>query len=364
MKKSLLALAVSAAVAVPAFAQNVTVYGVLDQAVGSKETSSAGGTTAGFGGVLTTNVIGFRGSEDLGGGLKAEFQYEAEPKMFLQRDGNSAADTLGTNGAAFLRVTGGFGTVTLGRFGSLARNAGGTGSFIGNIGLAGNGGSAGNSGLITTAGTRLSMRLLGDFTDSSVAYTTPNVSGFTAQIYQSYSGNSAGFIGTSGSTSATMGDQFAVGATYVQGPLALGIGNISRDITATAKATTMALGANYDFNVFRVVVVYNKFTENDAVAATTHKVTVAQASVPLDGGMALIGSFHHYKNDAATLNKGKGISVGLTKALSKRTTAYAVHASVKNDNNAAYSFGANDMVTAQVNGFDPSATWVGIRHSF
>jgi predicted porin len=365
MKKSLLALAVSAAVAVPAFAQNVSIYGVFDQAVGQKETSSAGGATAGFGGVLTTNAIGFRGSEDLGGGLKAEFQFETEPKMFTQRDGNSPADSLATNGTAFLRVTGGFGTVSLGRFGALARNAGGTGSFIGNIGLSGNAGSVGNTGLITDARTRVSTRLLADFTDNAIAYTSPNVSGFTAQIYQSYVGSSTGFVGTSATTSVTAGDQFAVGATYVQGPLAVGVGHISREITATAKATTMALGANYDFGVARVGLSHNKFTENDSLAAATHKVTVAQASVPLDGGMALIGSYHFYKNDAtATLNKGKGISVGLTKALSKRTTAYAVHAPVKNENNSAYSFGANDMVTVQVNGFDPSATWVGIRHSF
>jgi predicted porin len=127
----------------------------------------------------------------------------------------------------------------------------------------------------------------------------------------------------------------------------------------------MALGASYDFGVARVGLAHTKLTEDDSAAASSHKVTIVQGSVPLDGGLALIGSYHFYKQDQnSSLNKAKGISVGLTKALSKRTTAYAVHATVKNENNSAYSFGANDMVTAQVNGFDPSATWVGIRHSF
>ncbi len=363
MKKSLLALAVSAAVAVPAFAQNVSVYGTLDQAVGSKETSSAGSATAGFGGVLTTNVIGFRGSEDLGGGLKAEFQYETEPAMFSTKDGSSASQNLSNTGTAFLRVSGGFGAVTLGRFGALARNAGGTGSFIGNIGLAGNVGSLDQT-LVATQGTRISTRMLADFTDNAVAYTSPTVNGFTAQVYQSFVNNSAGFTATATTTAAT-GDQTAIGATYVQGPLAIGAGHITREIAATAKATSTTMGANYDFGVARVGLSYNKFTEDDSAAAATHKVTVAQASVPLDGGVALVGSYHFYKNDAsATLAKAKGFSVGLTKALSKRTTAYAAYATVKNENNASYSLGANDMPTAQTNGFDPTATWVGVRHTF
>ncbi len=364
MKKSLLALAVSAAVAVPALAQNVTVYGTLDQAVGSKETSASTSGTAAFGGVLTTNVIGFRGSEDLGGGLKAEFQFETEPNMFTQREGATAAGTLASTGTSFLRVTGGFGTVSLGRFGALARNAGGTGSFIGNIGLAGNVASL-DTTFVATAGSRLSVRTLGDFTDNAVAYTSPNVSGFTAQVYQSFENNSVGFRTNGTVTSANTGDQTAIGATYVQGPLAVGIGNITRDISATAKAVTMSLGANYDFGVARVGLSYNKLTEDDSAAAASHKVTVVQASVPLDAGLALIGSYHFYKQDLnATLNKAKGFSIGLTKALSKRTTAYAAHATVKNENNASYSLGANDMNTAQTNGFDPTATWVGIRHTF
>lgn len=365
MKKSLLALAVSAAVAVPAFAQNVTVYGVLDQAVGSKETTSAGGSiTSGFGGILTTNAIGFRGTEDLGGGLKAEFQYEAEPNMFTQRDGATATQTLGQTGASFLRLSGNFGALTLGRFGALARNAGGTGSFIGNIGLAGNVGSI-DTDFNGTAGTRISIRTLGDFTDNAVAYTSPNISGFTAQVYQSFSNNGNGFTGAPAAAATVLGDQTAIGATYAQGPLAIGVGHLTREITATSKAVQIALGANYDFGVARLGIAYNKFTEDDSAAAATHKATVVQGSVPLDGGLALIGSYHFYKQDAnATLNKAKAFSVGLTKSLSKRTTAYVAHATAKNENNARYSLGANDMVAATTAGFDPSATWVGIRHSF
>jgi predicted porin len=208
------------------------------------------------------------------------------------------------------------------------------------------------------------MRTLADFADNAVAYTTPNISGFTAQVWQAYVNNGPGFIATTGTTTAT-GDQTAIGATYVQGPLAIGVGHMTREIAATSKAVQMALGANYDFGVARLGLVYNKFTEDDSAAASTHKVTIVQGSVPLDGGFALIGSYHFYKQDlSATLNKAKGLSVGLTKALSKRTTAYATYVTVKNENNATYSFGANDMRAATTAGYDPTATWVGIRHSF
>ncbi|MEY4724196.1 MAG: hypothetical protein RL043_345 [Pseudomonadota bacterium] len=71
MKKQLLALAVAGAIAAPAMAQNVTVYGTLDFGIGNKETSGANVTNSKDDDNLGSSVFGFKVTEDLGGGLKA-----------------------------------------------------------------------------------------------------------------------------------------------------------------------------------------------------------------------------------------------------------------------------------------------------
>ncbi len=104
MKKSLIALAVLAASGA-AFAQSsVTMYGVVDVGVLNN------GTTTNFngGGTNGTSRIGFKGVEDLGGGLKGSFQVETG-----LNSGAETATSIGNRGA-FFGLSGSFGTVTLG----------------------------------------------------------------------------------------------------------------------------------------------------------------------------------------------------------------------------------------------------------
>lgn len=79
MKKKLLAIAIAASVAVPAMAQNVTLYGLVD--VGYQNltnTNAAGDSIASMGaGLHSTSRWGLRGTEDLGGGLRANFTLES-----------------------------------------------------------------------------------------------------------------------------------------------------------------------------------------------------------------------------------------------------------------------------------------------
>jgi predicted porin len=114
MKKSLLALAVLSAVAGVASAQSsVTLYGLVDIGVGRLDPKQSGvaSTTGVVSGIQSGSRVGLRGSEDLGGGLKAIFNLE---------HGFSADD--GTQGQgrmwgrwAWAGVEGGFGQVRLGR---------------------------------------------------------------------------------------------------------------------------------------------------------------------------------------------------------------------------------------------------------
>ena len=106
MKKSLIALAALAAVGVASAQSSVTIYGTLDASAGQlkrtiSETGSASTTqtVSSMGGLNSsrgTNVMGFRGTEDLGGGLTASFTYE------MSLNGNNVANNgqIGMNTAA------------------------------------------------------------------------------------------------------------------------------------------------------------------------------------------------------------------------------------------------------------------------
>lgn len=113
MKKTAFTLALSAMAATAAHAQsNVTVYGLLDAGVEYVSDANAAGDSLlrQSSGGTNTSRIGFRGTEDLGGGLKALFQLE----------GGILLDTGASDGALFGRqanvgLEGGFGRVIAGR---------------------------------------------------------------------------------------------------------------------------------------------------------------------------------------------------------------------------------------------------------
>ena len=118
MKKHLLAIAALAAVSGTVAAQNVTVYGVIDNAIQTESKTSAAGVAGGSktsmqqGGLLAT-VWGLRGSEDLGGGMKANFNLEG----YIHTDTGSGQDRFGGlfGRAAWVGVSGSAGDFKAGK---------------------------------------------------------------------------------------------------------------------------------------------------------------------------------------------------------------------------------------------------------
>jgi predicted porin len=115
MKRTWMLLAVLAVTGSAAHAQNVTLYGLLDLPVEHLNNIGAAGTTVtrmpGLTGTFPSR-LGFRGSEDLGGGLKANFTLE----MGLGVDSgtfNQGGRAFGRQ--AFVGLSGPWGAVTLGR---------------------------------------------------------------------------------------------------------------------------------------------------------------------------------------------------------------------------------------------------------
>ena len=113
-KKNVVAAAALLALAAGAQAQ-VKIYGLVDLAVGSYKVAGQDSITKVQSGNMTTSFLGFSGSEDLGGGLKAEFALET----FIAADDGG---TIGNNAGGFwgrasnIALSGGFGKVALGQY--------------------------------------------------------------------------------------------------------------------------------------------------------------------------------------------------------------------------------------------------------
>ena len=111
MQKKLIALAVAGLVSTGAYAQSaVTVYGVADLSFDSVSTSGgvAGAKTGSYTRVSSnSSYIGFKGTEDLGNGLKAVFQFENGVGADTGAMFNSARDT-------YAGLSGAFGDIKLG----------------------------------------------------------------------------------------------------------------------------------------------------------------------------------------------------------------------------------------------------------
>lgn len=94
MNKSLLALALLGSFAASASAQSsVTIFGVLDLGLKHVRNGSAGSLTTVANGENSSSRLGFRGAEDFGGGLKAEFWLESDVGVDTGTAGQSATAT-------------------------------------------------------------------------------------------------------------------------------------------------------------------------------------------------------------------------------------------------------------------------------
>jgi predicted porin len=263
MKKSLLALAVLGSFAAAAQAQSsVTIYGILDTGIAYQSKAATAGQTSNHSlfsmqsGIMSGSRFGFKGSEDLGGGLKANFQLEAGINV---DDGSfSGQDTSGST-VMFRRIStvglsGGFGSVNLGRqtdFAYSGLGGGGMTAFS----------SAGYFGGFTGTNGTTQARLQGDRTNNSIRYDMNAIGGLTGGLMYGMGEQAGG---------GSAGAAYAAGLKYENGPLSVGGSYFKSKLGATpadralysgstlAQAltnynagdqgtTTSTLGASYNF---------------------------------------------------------------------------------------------------------------------
>jgi predicted porin len=364
MKKSLLALAVLGSVAGVAQAQSsVTIYGLIDTGISFNsnvaKTAPATGTGSKFAlnsGIINGSRIGFKGVEDLGGGLSAVFQLETGFS-------NDTGATDGGNNELFRRksvvgLSGGFGTVLAGRQTDFLDDVGALTSV------------ADFGGIVGKVGSSLS-RLQGTRANNSIRYNTNNLSGFTGSLIY-------GFGEQAGSTSN--GQAYGVGGKYENGPLALaaayyqakGAGADTSSIatgTAVDKTAvkTFTLAASYKpTEASRVYFNWSRTKQPSAAATLIEKQNAFDlgGSYLLSNNIKLIGSVQHSKQDiVGATAKGKltQVNLGANYLLSKRTDIYTVVSYLKAKDAVNPGIGADAKGDKDGN---QTAVNVGIRHRF
>ena len=322
MKKSLLALAVLTAVSGAAFAQSsVTLYGKVDVGLVYDSGALAGKSLRIDSGITGGSRLGFKGVEDLGGGMKASFQLETG---FCADGLNGTAPNFCTGSNQFMgrqaygALSGGFGSISAGRQYSLGYTALTTIDPFG-TGLAGQ-----IQNIFDPSATRL---------NNSVQYNTPVFSGVNASIEYS-----AGEV--TGDWKANR--EYGGAVTYSSGPIYAGVTlydlNTALTDDPTARKTWQA-GGTYDFGVVKLHALAQGTKSSQALTAKFDRFNLmGGVTVPLAGGNLLASYLHSNDKEAANADASQ-IGIGYMYPLSKRTSLYTAFAHINRQHGALFTVG-------------------------
>lgn len=342
MQKKLIALAVAGLVSGGAFAQsNVTIFGVVDVAVESgKYSDAAGNLTRMVNGGNTTNRLGFRGTEDLGNGMAANFLLETQANP---DNGTQAGAQFWNRGATVGISSKSWGSLNLGRqytpwFHATAAND----IFY----VAG----AGSSYTLFAGNTRM---------NNSIRWDSNSMSGFTASVMYGL-GQDADATGAEGTTSTTkkLGRDVSLKLSYANGPMSVNYGYDSYTSAVTpAEIDTKRnqLNGSYDLKVVKLGLAWGT---NKATGTLDNSLWSMTAVVPVGNDIVKIG-YTKLDDKLAANADAKLLAIGYEHPMSKRTNLYATYAKMDNNATATRTFGA-----AVAAGFDPTAWQFGVRHSF
>ena len=354
---------------------SVTLYGIVDAAVTytSKQTTTGGARTGIDGGQLATSRWGMRGTEDLGGGLKANFVLEST----IANDTGAGGGTFGGNTTtagvvaagttsnsmfdrqATVGISGDFGAITLGRQNTVVVDA---------IALAepSSFAQAGNNPNVAYSLLN-SGALYGTFgsndggaafrQNNSIRYATPVMSGFGGALMYGFGEQP---VNSSANSYAGISGFFTTGASGVS----LGYAKLNNRAD-NSKLTMFAGGAKYAVTselTLRATYAQNK------VDTTNRKIAVAGVGVDfmVMPALTLTGAYYNTKQSGVvgTANAKANQFVGLAKyALSKRTSMYTILTHVKAGSTAPADVGLSaGLVSA---GNDRANRFaVGVIHTF
>jgi predicted porin len=356
MKKSLIALAVLAASGAVMAQSSVTLYGLVDAGIGQTSTEATGAAPSAKlkQNVVNSNILnnsryGFKGSEDLGGGLKANFTLE---QGFSVDTGNSVSSTQAFSRKAVVGLSGDFGAVDLGRQYSAYDDLRGATNMIYDTNF------ATTSTVFGTGRADYTNRI-----DNSIGYRSPSFGGISGGVVLGLGENKTPGLSATKNVSAHI--------KYANGPIVVGFAHQAQDgrvdavagavgppvvlpvaASNSAKIKYNLIAGSYDFGVAKLTGGYNQ-AKQSGLEDKEYQIGV---SVPF-GAAAVAAGYSNAKGEragAADL-EGQGVSVVGTYSLSKRTTLYAGY--LRTEVETAAGAGAPTETKK-------STVATGVRHTF
>lgn len=326
MQKKIIALAVAGLVSGAAFAQsNVSIYGIVDAAY--VNASGAGKHFAGVeSGIMAGSRLGFKGAEDLGGGMKAVFALE----YALNVDQNAGVGAIAGSATAlaarqqWVGLSSGFGTVAFGR-----QYAPGYYQTIANDVTEAN--LYGHVATLSAAGGHTILAASPARWNNAVTYTSDKISGFT--------GRAAYGFGQTSENSPISDTRKGVGLNYGNGPLNADFVYHTQQALTGAKKNEWYMGAKYDLGMVAVAGSYQRL-DDTAVTNVDNKMWQMGVIVPVGQAGKFRVGYGQLKWDNLANSTSKSSAVEYTHALSKRTTLYTIFNSTNNESGVVTAAGA------------------------
>jgi len=347
--KRLLGVALACAAAAAAAQSKVEIFGTVDVGVTHLNGSGASKTGLSTGGA-NIGRIGFRGTEDLGGSLKAGFWLEAGTDVDSGQ-GKAIGGGLNFNRRSTVSLLGNWGELRLGRDDSA--------SFLSTLIFD----PFRSNGVGGTMGfTMLGIPGVANATGGAPIQISNAVSYFLPQKLGGFYGQAQIAMGEQASDASNkrQGDYRGLRLGYLQGAFhaALATGKLYGDIDAN-NLTASNLGLSYDLGAVKPMLLWATEKRGD------RRVTALQlgATAPVGNG-ELRTSYGHY-NTAGSKADWHKLSVGYGYNLSKRTQAYGAIAFLKNKDGAAKSIGVQGLsAPGTTPGGRSSGFEIGMRHFF
>jgi len=384
MKKSLLALAAMGAFTGAAHAQSsVTVYGILDLGYTSIKSKTAAGVETTTSGIaipaaqpLASSRLGFRGVEDLGGGLTAGFQIEANIHNNPGTTGSNSTTAFQFGRHQFVTLTSKTtGGVLIGKTDAGVKQIMDTydAGFSNNM-------TGAYDGMGTSFTDITGSNVIGSRRDSTIRYTTPSFSGATLTAGWLKSTNQVTNAAGATTTETEDATGYEIGARYAQGAISAGISyrnakSQSMAVAAVANTSTtvggttgsaavsainlttgsLAAGASYNFGpAIAFIQYFNQGIKND-IASNEEKESAMAGGVrvPVTKAATLFASYTtgSKTNTSSVESKFNGFQTGALYSLSKRSDLYAL-------------YGQSKLTQDSGNDATASGMAIGIRHTF
>jgi len=342
MKKSLLALAALTAFAGVASAQSsVTLFGIVDLGLRNTKNGSTSLKTMSQDGIASSR-LGFRGVEDLGGGLRAGFWIEGAIQPDVGTSGGQSWQRRST-----VSLMGGFGELRLGRDY--------TPSFWNHTVFDpfGTNGVGAQTNLQTQLG-QTSMFGAGATTlvraNNSIGYFLPAMGGLYGQAMVAHSDGSPNGNGYRG-----------LRLGFAGGPVNVAFGYGQTEITPTNDMTGMNLGASFKMGSFTLFGQWHKYEVD--VPANTDQTNLMVGGALAMGAGTLKFSYGKASSDV-TSREATQLAVGYVHDLSKRTSLYGTFSKISNEAGARFAVSGAPAFGGTDNKPSSSGYEVGLRHAF